>query len=38
MKARTRVLPDGRTLIIHPLTFGRARVSVAVGWMIEDGY
>jgi hypothetical protein len=38
MRTRTRVLPDGRTLMVHPLTFGRARVSVGDGWAIEDGY
>jgi hypothetical protein len=25
----TRALPDGRTLWVHPLTYGRARLSVS---------
>jgi len=36
-----RELPDGRQVIVDPLTFGRARLNVAprVGAMVyDDGY
>jgi hypothetical protein len=34
-----RQLPDGRWLILTPLTFGRARLNVSRDqWIFEDGY
>lgn len=36
-----RLLPDGRELMVMPLTFGRARVVIYASqksWVYDDGY
>lgn len=35
-----RLLPDGREIVVYPLTYGRARIVVgaAESMVIDDGY
>lgn len=36
-----RLLPDGRWLVVYPLTFGRARLTISAqkdAWEYSDGW
>jgi hypothetical protein len=34
----SKTLPDGRQVDVVPLTFGRARITVGDGYLVNDGW